>query len=240
MRQPDDYNPTPFFKERRSRSGLQTSRESGRREREPVRQSPPCYMQVIHAGPARRDFFRKMHTSAMGNPWPLFLIRNAEFGIRNCGRGLSGGKLSQSSAKRMNRNGNLIDVYHPRPVDRPLPSVRFGALPSRLPVRSALLPAAEVSTGDPRPSPTRTACAGDGIFGGCLRQHCIRRYGHWVVVEFVVAANLAAMQPCRCNPGRRNADATGCPCPPQRWGSCHALTNAVVKPKHTMRVTDEV
>ncbi len=88
MRQPDDYNPTPFFKERRSRSGLQTSRFGGRREREPVRQSPPCYMQVIHAGPARRDFFQKLHTSAMGNPWPLFLIRNAEFGIRNCGRGL--------------------------------------------------------------------------------------------------------------------------------------------------------
>ena len=29
----------------------------GRREREPVRQSPPCYMQVIHVGPAWRECF---------------------------------------------------------------------------------------------------------------------------------------------------------------------------------------
>ncbi len=32
------------------------------------------------------------------------------------------------------------------------------------------------------PSPTRTACAGDGVFGGCLWQHLIRRYGRCVVV----------------------------------------------------------
>ena len=58
----------------------------------------------------------------------------------------------------------------PRPVDRPLPSVRFGALP---------------------PSPTRTACAGDGVFGGCLRQHLIRHYGRYVVVGAAAAASAA-------------------------------------------------
>ena len=72
--------------------------------------------------------------------------------------------------------------------------------------RSALLPAAEVSTGDPRPSPTRTACAGEGIFGGCLRQHLIRRYR-----RCVAAAPRAALQPCLCESVGHGPTATACP-----------------------------
>ena len=48
------------------------------------------------------------------------------------------------------------------------------------------------------------------------------------LMQFVVAANLAAMKPYRCSPGRRNADATGCPCLPRRRGRCRRAANLPV------------
>ena len=109
MRQPDDYNPTPFFKERRSRSGLQTSRFGGRREREPVRQSPPCFMQVIHAGPAWRDFFQTLHICGHGETRGRFFIQRRRFGGAVDSRQSS---VVSSAALRA-----AIVPHLPRPID---------------------------------------------------------------------------------------------------------------------------